>query len=75
MGIGKVGFRVGIPQHVKKQQPREDSVLRTSFLRIVLDDEKHLGFETVEEAAYVLLMLVIGAADTVRRVLKRANPV
>ena len=31
----------------------------------MVNDEKKLGFETEEEAAYLSLQLVIGAADTV----------
>jgi DNA/RNA-binding domain of Phe-tRNA-synthetase-like protein len=37
-----------------------------SLLRRVLNDEKLLGFESVDEAAFLSLQLIIGAADTVR---------
>ncbi|KAH7124336.1 cytochrome P450 [Dactylonectria macrodidyma] len=51
-------------ERVKRQESREDSNFRPSFLRMVVDDEKHLGFQTVEEAAYLSLMVLLGAADT-----------
>ena len=51
---------------VRKSRPAEDSELRTAFLHMVLDDEKQMGFESIGEAAYLALMLVIGAADTSR---------
>lgn len=54
-----------LPQRVKRQESREDSNFRPAFLRMVVDDEKHLGFQTVEEAAYLSLMVLLGAADTV----------
>lgn len=52
-------------QRVKKQKYHENSVFRPAFLRMVIDDEKNLGFQTVEEAAYMCLNVLIGAADTV----------
>ena len=39
---------------------------------MVLDDQKHLGFESVQEAAYVGLMVLLGAADTVSHRLIKA---
>lgn len=35
-----------------------------AFLHRVLADEKHLGFTNLDEAAYLTMMLIIGAADT-----------
>lgn len=43
----------------------EDSPVRSSLLCKVLEDPKHMGFSRVEDAAYLCLALVIGAADTV----------
>jgi hypothetical protein len=37
-----------------------------TMLHRILSDEKRLGFETDEEAAYLSLMLIQAAADTVR---------
>ena len=37
-----------------------------AFLPRVVSDEKKMGFETEDEAAYLALMLIIGAADTSR---------
>jgi hypothetical protein len=39
-----------------------------TMLHRILSDEKRLGFETDEEAAYLSLMLIQAAADTVRTV-------
>jgi hypothetical protein len=36
-----------------------------SLLRRVLNDENLLGFESADEAAFLSLQLIIGAADTV----------
>lgn len=36
-----------------------------TMLHRILVDEKRLGFETDEEAAYLCLMVIQGAADTV----------
>ena len=52
-------------KRVRKMEPKQDSVLRSAFLRMVLDDKKLLGFESEEEAAYLCLNLVLAAADTV----------
>ena len=38
--------------------------IQDSLMVKILEDEKHLGFPTVEEGAYFCLMLTIGAADT-----------
>ncbi|KAH7143558.1 cytochrome P450 [Dactylonectria macrodidyma] len=43
-------------ERVKRQESRGDSNFRPAFLRMVVDDEKHLGFQTEEEAAYLSLM-------------------
>ncbi|KAF4984568.1 hypothetical protein FDECE_17062 [Fusarium decemcellulare] len=51
-------------ERVKKGNPLDDSVLPTAFLRKVIDDQKHLGFDSVEEGAYMCLQLLIGSADT-----------
>ncbi|KAH6876722.1 cytochrome P450, partial [Thelonectria olida] len=43
---------------LKKQKPLEDSIFRTGFLRMVLNDQKHMGFQTVEEAAFMCLHIL-----------------
>lgn len=40
------------------------SSIRESLLCKVIEDDKHLGFDSMEEGAYFCLMLTIGAADT-----------
>lgn len=40
---------------------------KETMLYRILTDEKRLGFESEEEAAYLNLMLIQGAADTVLR--------
>lgn len=40
------------------------SAIKDSLLCKIIEDEKHLGFESKEEGAYFCLMLTIGAADT-----------
>ncbi|KAI5212373.1 cytochrome P450 [Aureobasidium subglaciale] len=47
---------------IKKGRTR--NVIQDAFLPRVLEDEKNLGFGSVEEAAYLSLQLIIGAADT-----------
>ncbi|OAG07382.1 cytochrome P450 [Paraphaeosphaeria sporulosa] len=42
----------------------EDGTVNDSFLARVLQDEKGMGFYDRSEAAYLALMLIIGAADT-----------
>ena len=42
----------------------EARTVNDSFLARVLQDEKGMGFEDRSEAAYLALMLIIGAADT-----------
>lgn len=42
----------------------EAGTVNDSFLTRVLQDEKGMGFEDRSEAAYLALMLIIGAADT-----------
>lgn len=53
-------------QRIKKLEPAEGSLLRSSLIYRVLDDLEHIGFDCPEDAAYLCLVLVIGAADTVR---------
>ena len=43
---------------------KDRSAVRESLLCKIVEDEKHLGFPSVEEGAYFALMLTIGAADT-----------
>lgn len=43
---------------------KAQNVMQDAFLPRVLEDEKHLGFSSLEEAAYLSLQLIIGAADT-----------
>ncbi|KAG9628843.1 cytochrome P450, partial [Aureobasidium melanogenum] len=47
---------------IKKGRSR--NVMQDAFLPCVLEDEKNLGFGSLEEAAYLSLQLIIGAADT-----------
>jgi cytochrome P450 len=42
----------------------EEGTVNDSFLSRALQDEKGMGFEDRSEAAYLALMLIIGAADT-----------
>lgn len=42
----------------------EEGTVRDCFLARVLQDEKIMGFDERSEAAYLALMLIIGAADT-----------
>lgn len=49
-----------------KRSIAEDRAPQTSALVKIVRDEKLLGLEDEDEAAYLSLMLVIGAADTVR---------
>lgn len=46
------------------QKAIETGTVNDSFLARVLQDEKGMGFEDRSEAAYLALMLIIGAADT-----------
>ncbi|KAK4495443.1 hypothetical protein PRZ48_013774 [Zasmidium cellare] len=46
------------------QAMADRSAIRDSLLCKIIEDDKHLGFESVEEGAYFCLMLTIGAADT-----------
>ncbi|KAH7089851.1 cytochrome P450 [Paraphoma chrysanthemicola] len=46
------------------QATMRDSTAGDSFLSRVLQDEKNMGFSDQSEAAYLALMLIIGAADT-----------
>ena len=43
---------------------KDRSVIQESLLCKIVEDDKHLGFDSREEAAYFCLMLTIGAADT-----------
>jgi cytochrome P450 len=47
---------------IKKGRSR--NIVQDAFLPRVLEDEKNLGFGSLEEAAYLSLQLIIGAADT-----------
>lgn len=49
---------------VKRDIP--NGYFHDAFLYRVVSDDKRMGFETEEEAAYLALMLIIGAADTSR---------
>ena len=51
---------------VKLSTPLESSNLHTAFLHMILSDEKQMAFDVIAEAAYLALMLVVGAADTSR---------
>lgn len=58
-----------IPGHLTPvQRVKKDiynGVFHDAFLPTVISDEKLLGFPSEEEAAYLSLQLIIGAADTV----------
>lgn len=43
-----------------------NGIYRPAFLQNVINDPQNLGFQTEEEAAYLSLQLIIGAADTSR---------
>ncbi|RGP60202.1 hypothetical protein FSPOR_10791 [Fusarium sporotrichioides] len=45
-----------------------------TFLRRVIDDPNHLGLDSVEDAAYLGLMLIIGASDTIMKESWRWRP-
>jgi cytochrome P450 len=45
---------------------KASNIMQDAFLPKVLEDEKHLGFSTLEEPSYLALMLIMGAADTSR---------
>lgn len=49
-------------ERVKAMSDR--SSIRESLLCKIIEDDKHLGFDSIEEGAYFCLMLTIGAADT-----------
>ncbi|KAM0469795.1 hypothetical protein ACHAP7_009826 [Fusarium lateritium] len=54
-------------ERVKRLMACDEAPPHLTFLRRVLEDPNRLGFDNVEDAAYLGLMLVIGASDTVSK--------
>ncbi|KAF2163075.1 hypothetical protein M409DRAFT_26521 [Zasmidium cellare ATCC 36951] len=65
---GRARFRRDLEWSTEKlqrvQAMADRDAIQDSLLCKIIEDEKYLGFQTLEEGAYFCLMLTVGAADT-----------
>lgn len=54
-----------ITQRVKSQINAGEAPPHMTFIRRVIEDPNHLGLDSLEDASYLGMMLIIGASDTV----------
>ncbi|KAF9778784.1 hypothetical protein IL306_003260 [Fusarium sp. DS 682] len=59
---------VDTAQRVKSLIDMGEAPPHMTFIRRIIDDPNNLGLDSVEDAAYLGLMLIIGASDTVRTI-------
>lgn len=52
-------------QRVKSLIDAGEAPPHMTFIRRVIEDPNHLGLDSLEDAAYLGMMLIIGASDTV----------
>jgi hypothetical protein len=54
-----------ITQRVESQINAGEAPPHMTFIRRVIEDPNHLGLDSLEDASYLGMMLIIGASDTV----------
>lgn len=52
-------------QRVKSLIDAGEAPPHMTFIRRIIEDPNHLGLDSLEDAAYLGMMLIIGASDTV----------